>query len=225
MRASGADARRVDGAVAPGALGIGETVEVRTRMGQLVARGDVCAMTPFGVTIREDGTSHKFYVAEYFLFFPEEPEAPTVMVNLLADAHPDARVRARLGLVAEQGTSKQTAGAQPVDDEEAEEDEGGEEGEATPDTEAEKSVANDREAVDMEKLPQDIQKAIKVVKKLDNDQMNYILAQTGQALMSALRRNGVNEAELHGVVQKAQNAVYRILTGKPAREWKKAAGE
>jgi len=26
-------------------------------------------------------------------------------------------------------------------------------------------------------------------------------------------------------VQKAQNAVYRILTGKSAREWKKAAGE
>jgi hypothetical protein len=63
------------------------------------------------------------------------------------------------------------------------------------------------------------------VQKLDDDQLNYILAQTGQALLSALRRNGVSEADLHGLVQKSQNAIYRILTGKSAREWKKAAGK
>jgi len=215
--------RRVDGAVQAGSLGIGETVEVRTRMGQIVARGDVCAMTPFGVTIREDGTSHKFYMAEYFLFFPEEPVLPEVAANMIVDAHPDARVRARLGRMFEQGAEKPTKGAQQVDDEEDDEEEDDEQ--AEPATPAEKSVANDTSSVDVEKLPPDIKKAVQVVQKLDVDQLNYILAQTGQSLMSALRRNGVSESDLHGLVQKAQNAVYRILTGKSAREWKKAAGE
>ena len=214
--------RRLDGAVPAGSLGIGEVVEVRTRMGHLVARGDVCAMTPFGVTLREDGTTHKFYVADYFLFFPEAQELPEVAANMITDAHPDARVKARLGQVSEQGTAPPTKGAQSVDDED---DEDEEPADSEADAAADQSVTDNASSVDMDKLPADIKKAVMVVQKLDNDQLNYILAQTGQALMSALRRNNVNEAELHGLVQKAQNAVYRILTGKPAREWKKKAGE
>jgi hypothetical protein len=223
-------ARRVDGAVAPGRLGIGETVEVRTRMGHLVARGDICGQTPFGITLREDGTTHKFYMAEFFLFFPEEPEVPEVAANLIADAHPDARVRARLGQVAEQDIMGATPKAQKVkgkgaatDDAEAEAATDDEEDEETPEEAA--APANDTPNIDVDKLPKDIKQAVMVVQKLDDDQLNYILAQTGQALMSALRRNSVNEADLHGLVQKSQNAIYRILTGKPAREWKKAAGK
>jgi uncharacterized protein with von Willebrand factor type A (vWA) domain len=218
--------RRVDGAIAPGRLGIGETVEVRTRMGHLVARGDVCGQTPFGITLREDGTNHKFYMAEFFLFFPEEPEVPEVAANMIADAHPDARVRARLGQVAEQDMMGATPKAQKmrekdaVDGEDATDDE---EDEETPEEAA--APANDTPDIDVDKLPKDIKQAVMVVQKLDDDQLNYILAQTGQALMSALRRNNVNEADLHGLVQKSQNAIYRILTGKPAREWKKAAGK
>ena len=92
MRA--AHERRVDGAVPYGSLGIGEMVEVRTRMGELVGSGDVYAATPFGVTLREGGTEHRFYHGDYFLFLPIPQVLPEEPTNLLADAHPDARVRA-----------------------------------------------------------------------------------------------------------------------------------
>lgn len=217
MRA--AHERRVDGAVHPGALGVGETVEVRTLMGNVVGRGDVCGVTPFGVTIAEDGTNYRFYLADFFLFVPESQELPHVASNLLADAHPDARVAAKLHRVNEQD-SPEAAGnnAEPVDDEEdapAEEPTPAEQG----------AVADDSSSVDVDQLPDDIKKAVVTVQKLDGDQMNYVLAQAGQALMSALRRSNVSEAELHGLVQKSQNAIYRILTGKPAKEWKKVAAE
>lgn len=214
-------ARRVDGAVAPGTLGVGETVEVRTRMGELVGRGDVYGTTPFGVTLREDGVQMRFYQADYFLFLPEQQELPEVAANLLADAHPDARVQAKLRRVQEQEQeSPEAAGntAEPVDaggDAPAEEPTPAEQG----------AVADDASSVDVDQLPADIKKAVVTVQKLDGDQMNYVLAQAGQALMSALRRSNVSEAELHGLVQRAQNAIYRILTGKPARAWKKIAGE
>jgi hypothetical protein len=211
--------RRVDGAVSPGALGVGETVEVRTLMGDVVGRGDVYGVTPFGVTIAEDGTNHKFYQADFFLFVPEAQELPHVAANLLADAHPDARVAAKLHRVNE-GDSPEAAGntAEPVDDEEEAPAE-----EPTPAEQA--AVADDASSVDVDQLPADIKKAVVTVQKLDGDQMNYVLAQAGQAMMSALRRSNVSEAELHGLVQKAQNAIYRILTGKPAKEWKKVAAE
>jgi len=238
--------RRVDGAVNPGALGVGETVEVRTLMGDVVGRGDVYGVTPFGVTISEDGTNHKFYQADFFLFVPEAQELPHVASNLLADAHPDARVAAKLHRVSgscsrpagmqemdglsgagsqdrmrvNEQDSPEAAGnnAEPVDDEEdapAEEPTPAEQG----------AVADDSSSVDVDQLPDDIKKAVVTVQKLDGDQMNYVLAQAGQAMMSALRRSNVSEAELHGLVQKSQNAIYRILTGKPAKEWKKVAAE
>jgi hypothetical protein len=211
--------RRVDGAVPGGKLGIGETVEVRTRMGVPVVRGDVCAVTPFGVTLRVEGTAHQFFAEQFYLFVPEEAEAPTVAANMLADAHPDARVRAKLHPVDEQDSPEAPANnAAPVDDKA-----GAPAEEPTP--AQDKAVADDTSSVDVGALPDDIKKAVVTVQKLDGDQMNYVLAQAGQALMSALRRSSVSEAELHGLVQRSQNAIYRILTGKPAKEWKKTAGE
>jgi hypothetical protein len=217
MRA--AHERRLDGAVPCGSLGIGETVEVRTRMGELVGRGEVYGATPFGVTLRENGTEHRFYHGEFFLFLPEEEVLPEEPTNMLADTHPDARVREKLrAVVAEQDQeSPEAAGnnAEPVDDKEgapAEEPTAAEQG----------AVADDASSVDVNALPDDIKKAVVTVQKLDGDQMNYVLAQAGQALMSALRRSSVSEAELHGLVQRSQNAIYRILTGKPAKAWKKA---
>lgn len=216
MRA--AHERRVDGAVPAGKLGIGETVEVRTRLGEFLGRGEVYATSPFGVTLREDGTNHRFYHADWCLFVPEAQVLPEEPTNMLADVHPDARVQAKLRRVQEQDQgSPEAAGntAEPVDDaQEAPVDD------PTPAENA--AVADDTSSVDVNNLPDDIRKAVVTVQKLDGDQMNYVLAQAGQALMSALRRSNVSEAELHGLVQRAQNAIYRILTGKPARAWKKA---
>lgn len=211
--------RRLDGAVAPGMLGIGETVEVRTRMGELIGRGDVYAATPFGITLREEGTLLRFYQSDFFLFLPERQELPAEPTNLLADAHPDARVAAKLRRVQEQdqeAPEAPTNTAEPVDDEQASAAE-------EPTAATDKAVADDSSSVDVNGLPPDIKKAVVTVQKLDGDQMNYVLAQAGQALMSALRRSNVSEAELHGVVQRSQNAIYRILTGKPARDWKRTA--
>ncbi len=211
---------RIDGAVPCGKLGIGETVEVRTLMGQAVARGEVYSSTPFGVTLRENGTNHKFYLGDFFVFIPEESVLPEEPTNMLVDDHPDARVRAKLRSVEEDGDQggEEAAGnnAEPVDDKEKAPAE-------DPTPAAQGAVADDASSVDVDQLPDDIKKAVVTVQKLDGDQMNYVLAQVGQALMSALRRSNVSEAELHGLVQKAQNSIYRILTGKPAREWKKTA--
>ena len=211
--------RRLDGAVPFGSLGCGETVEVRTRMGALVGRGEVYAASPFGVTLREGGTEHRFYHGDYFLFLPEEPELSEEPTNMLADAHPDERVRAKLRVVAEQGEPEAAGNtAEPVDDD-------GDAPAEEPTAPEQAAVADDASSVDVNALPDDIKKAVVTVQKLDGDQMNYVLAQAGQALMSALRRSSVSEAELHGLVQRSQNAIYRILTGKPAKDWKKTSGE
>ncbi|MFA4971348.1 MAG: hypothetical protein WC683_01960 [bacterium] len=212
--------RRLDAAVPHGTLGIGEVVEVCTRMGARVARGEVCAATPFGVTLREEGTVSHFYHGDFYLFLPEDPELPEEAPDLLVDAHPDVRVRARLRALGEQGDDAEAAGntAEPVD--------AGAEApaeEPTPDEQA--AVADDTSSVDVNALPDDIKKAVVTVQRLDGDQMNYVLAQAGQALMSALRRSNVSEAQLHSLVQRSQNAIYKILTGKPARDWKKTAAE
>lgn len=212
--------RRLDGALPCGTLGIGETVEVRTRMGALVARGEVYANTPFGVTLRENGTEHRFYADPLYLFMVEEPEVEEVAADLLTDGggllHPDARVEAKLRRFHEDGVGAVGGeggnAAQPVTEPEGEE-------EPTPAEAA--APADDTTGIDPEALPDDIKQAVVTVTKMDGDQLNYVLAQVGQASMSALRRSGVTEAELHGIVQKIQNKTYTVLTGKSAREWKK----
>jgi hypothetical protein len=215
---------RLDAAVPAGTLGVGEVVEVRTRMGDLLGRGEVYASTPFGITLREGAVDHRFYTAEYCLFFPEEPELPEVASDLLTDAHPDDRVQAKLRALGEGGAPSggapeaATNTAEPVED-------GKDDPVEEPTAAQAGAVADDSSSVDVDALPDDIRQAVITVQKLDGDQLNYVLAQAGQALMSALRRSSVSESELHGLVQRSQNAIYRILTGKPARQWKRAGGE
>lgn len=212
--------RRLDGAVPAGELGIGETVEVRTKMGVPIVRGDVCGVNPFGVTIKVDGIARQFYAEQFYLFVPEEPDVPVVASNMLTDMHPDARVAAKLGNLAEQEPEAAGNTAQAVEPTDGSPEAAPSE---EPPPQQQNAVADDSSSVDMNALPPDIRKAVVTINKLNGDQMNLVLSQTGQALMSALRRSGVAEAELHGLVQRSQNAIYKIMTGKNSREWKKAA--
>lgn len=64
---------------------------------------------------------------------------------------------------------------------------------------------------DADKLPADIQKAIRRDVRLSGDQIDAVLGEVGKAALSGLRRVGVPEGVLHGAVAHVQGAVRAAL--------------
>ena len=50
---------------------------------------------------------------------------------------------------------------------------------------------------------------------MNEDQLNGVMAEIGDAAVKSLKRANVKDTEIYGVAAKVQNAVFRILTGKP----------
>jgi hypothetical protein len=64
---------------------------------------------------------------------------------------------------------------------------------------------------DADRLPADIQRAIRRDVQLSGDQIDAVLGEVGKAALSGLRRVGVPEGSLHGVVAHVQGAVRDAL--------------
>jgi hypothetical protein len=220
---------RLDGAVAAGEAGIGELLDVRTKMGNSLAYGEVMSSTPFGVVLRqEDGADH-FYAEQYHLFFAVTPDLEVVDGNMLSDSSPDARVRAKLSAMGEAGDPQPGGGGHaktldkaggPDSDDTAPGEDDSENGddkppEKPPEPTGDKPLAKPESAVDVEALPQDIKDAVISTNQMDKEQLNSVLSELSDAAMKGLKRVGVAETEIFGTVQRIQNSAYRVLTGQP----------
>jgi len=228
--------KRLDGTVQAGDIGVGEQVEVRTKMGNPVATGTVHGATPFGIILKESDTVLNFYSEELYLFSIPEPDLEVQVTNLLTDMSPDARVERRLKDMEEAGDPQPTGPkgvAKPIekgnkndkgkeDDKEDEEEKPDEkepekeppQPEPKPEDDDKMPVAQPEASIDTEKLPEDIKRAIIDAKQMDKEQLNNVMSEISDAAMKGLKRAGVKEQRLFGVVQQIQNSVYKILTGK-----------
>jgi len=217
---------RLDNTVDAGSIGIGEVVDVCTRMGQPVASGEVVASNPFGIVLKEGG----YFSKEYHLFTPIEESPPMEIVNSLNDS-PDNRVALKLkemGLddavtEADKLNGKEADAVEKKDGEDSEGSDAGGLGDEDdddpqkdiPKDDEKKPLAAPKTSVDVNKLPEDIKKAIVSTTQMDGDQLNGVLSEIGDATVKALKRVNVRDTEIYGAAAKVQNAVHRILTGNP----------
>lgn len=213
---------RLDNTVDAGTIGVGERVEIRTRMGNQHAVGEVIANTPMGIAL-ENG---QFYNRDMYLFVPLEESPPVVLSGQLLDT-PDDRVAAKLTAM---GGNAYVSEADKLGDDDTatpgggDKDDTGDESDGDDDKdeppekkpEPEKlPLAKPDSSVDVDSLPEDIKKAVISTTQMDADELNGVLSEIGDATMKALRRANIRDTDVYGVVSKIQNAVHRILTGKP----------
>lgn len=211
--------RRLDNTVAAGDIGIGETVHVKTLMGDEIVCGEVVAANPFGMTVREgeDGSS-SFFASELHLFSVQEPDAPVVVANDLSGLSPDERVAFKLKQMAE-------AEADAEDDEEdLEGDDDEKEVKEQPKKEKPKDKKDDKEpqdgeSVDVDKLPDDIKDAIISADELGGERLNSVMSDVSDAALKALKRVGVKEEEIYALVAEIQKKISDVLA--PNKEKKK----
>jgi len=220
---------RLANTVLSGDIGINEMVEVRTKMGSLVSQGEVVSSTPWGIVVKE-GTSQNFYTDRLYLFSVVEPELQEIASDLLTDISLDSRVETRLAQMEagdmQPGGKGSAAGATVSDDDDDDDDEKDKEkkdkekkdgdDEEEPDDDSEVAAAKPGSAIDPDKLPEDIKKSILSAKQMDEEQLNGVLGEISDAAMKALKRTGVKETEIFGLVNKIQHSAYRVLTGEPA---------
>lgn len=67
-------------------------------------------------------------------------------------------------------------------------------------------------SIDPTVLPDDIKKAVVATGQMDEDQMNGVLADIGDAAVKALKRANVKDVEIYKVVVKIQESIQGILT-------------
>lgn len=207
---------RLDNTIDAGLIGIGETVEVRNKMGVHVAVGEVVAVTPMGLSIRENG----FFDRDLYLFSVLEPEQLEVVGYSLLSS-PDDRVAKRL---AELGEEVPINEADKMDnyvnkDNGNKDDEDEEEDDDKKDKEKGKKSNGDMEplakpesSVDVDSLPEDIKKSIISIVQMNEDQLNGVLSEIGDATVKALKRVNIKEPEIYSVVGKIQDSAEKILT-------------
>ncbi len=242
--------KRLDSTVQAGDIGVGEQIEVCTKMGTPVASGIVHGSTPFGIILKESGMVVNFYPAAMYLFSVIEEDLEMQITNLLTDTSPDARVEQKLKDIEEAGDPQPSGpkgvakpiekngkkGDEKKDDKGKEADKDDEEKDEKPEKEPEPEpepngddkkdpVAQPEASIDTENLPQDIKRAIIDAKQMDKEQLNNVMSEISDAAMKGLKRAGVKEQRLFGVVQKIQNSVYRILTGKSPNPKKNGNGK
>jgi hypothetical protein len=220
--------RRLDNTIPHGQFGDGEGVEVKTKMGSTKTQGIVMSVLPSGLIIRESTGETKFYNEGIYLFTSLEREPPVVVQNQLHDMSVDQKVRQKLIAMGEAGDpTPDNTGARPLDPD-AKDDEYGDKGDdkSTKDDYGDKekddskgdkkksdAVADPDSSIDVEKLPDDIQHAIITTDEMDESQLNGVLSDISNATLKALKRTGIDERQIFGLVQKINDASYAVLTG------------
>lgn len=217
---------RLDNTVDAGSIGIGETIEVRNRMGKHVAYGEVIATTPLGLSLKEGG----FYDRDLYLFAVLEPEPIEIIANQLLNS-PDERVAKRLSELGEEipiveadkmdnnYDNSHNDNQDNDDDEDDDEDEDEDDEDEDDDGKSDKKIKdNEKEplakpesSVDIDSLPEDIKKSIISIVQMNEDQLNGVLSEIGDATIKALKRVNIKEVEIYSVVGNIQDAVEKIL--------------
>ena len=210
---------RLDNTIDAGLIGIGETVEVRNKMGVHVAVGEVVAVTPMGLSIRENG----FFDRDLYLFSVLEPEQLEVVGYSLLSS-PDDRVAKRLTELGEEVpineadkmdnyVNKDNGNKDDEDDEDEEEDDDKKDKEKGKKSNGDmEPLAKPESSVDVDSLPEDIKKSIISIVQMNEDQLNGVLSEIGDATVKALKRVNIKEPEIYSVVGKIQDSAEKILT-------------
>lgn len=210
---------RLDNTIDAGSIGIGETIEVRNRMGKHVAYGEVVAATPLGLSLKEGG----FYDRDLYLFAVLEPEPIEIIANQLLSS-PDERVVKRLSELGEEipmvEADKLDNNTNKDDDDEDEDDDDDDDDDIkdkkvdkkSKDDEEKEPLAKPESSVDIDSLPDDIKKSIISTVQMNEDQLNGVLSEIGDAIVKALKRINIKELEIYGVVGSIQDAAEKILT-------------
>jgi len=193
---------RLDRTVDAGSIGIGETVEIRSKMGRQLAIGEVVATNPMGLAL----SNGQWYDRDIYLFAPIEESPPVVLKNTLNDG-PDARSADKLKSL---GLSFSVQEADKLDDGET----GKDSGSVDPGKAGGVPVAKPDSSVDVDSLPADIQKAIVSTTQMDSAQLNGVMSEIGDSVVKALKRASVKDTEIYGTAAKIQNSIFSILTGR-----------
>jgi len=216
---------RLDNTIPAGKFGDEEGVEVRTKMGSVITTGHVMSVMPFGLIVRESTGDTKFYAENLYLFASLEGPPPTVVKDQLNDMSLDSRVQKKLIDMGEAGdpTPGET-GAKPLDPKATDDDykdkdgekgkKGGDSGDKKDDEKKKDAVADPDSAIDTDQLPDDIKQAIISTKDMDEGQLNGVIRECSDAALKALKRTGIAETEVFGLVQKISDALFEVLTGK-----------
>lgn len=206
---------RLDNTVDAGTIGIGERVDIRTKMGNHVATGDVIANNPFGIFLKE----HGFFDRDLYLFAPLE-ENPVLRPSNMLISSPDDRVAERLRRAGEDVPIYE---ADKLDDkvDGKEGDEKKDSDDSTDMLDKKDSdddnvpIANPDNSVDVDNLPDDIKKSIINTTQMNDDQLNSVMSEIGDSTVKSLKRAGVKDTEIYGIASRVQNAIYKILTSNP----------
>ncbi len=207
---------RLDNAIDAGSIGIGETIEVRNRMGKHIAYGEVVATTPFGLSLKEGG----FYDRDLYLFAVLEPDPIEIVANQLLNS-PDERVAKRLAELGEEipiieaykmdnnNQDDNDDNNDDDDDDDGNDDDGNDDDGNDDDKEP---LAKPESSIDIDSLPEDIKKSIISIVQMNEDQLNGVLSEIGDATIKALKRVNIKEVEIYSVIGKIQDALEKILT-------------
>lgn len=194
-------------------LSAGESVAVVTRMGNVLTRGEVIAVFPYGaVQVREydlerggvQSIADRIYDTDLYLFIQSDAEEPIEVDD------PDALEVPVLIEPTQKGdvVSMVAEAAEPSAAE-------------TPDKRVEKKLgstgsvrADDRSAkskVDLNALPKDLQKRLKGGSELDEDARDRVLSAISDAAMKSLKAAGVKEIEIYPIIVKIHEALKPVI--------------
>ena len=204
---------RLDNTVDASYLGIGERVDVRTKMGVAVETGNVIASNPFGAAL----DSGNFYNRDLYLFAPHSVKQVVEIQNDLHGMSVDEKAfhkMLNLGIVVE---ADRTPSDKEMDDREDPKDPENKSVSKPSDDKDEKEVKKEPESdkddksFDVEKLPDDIKQAISSESKITDAQVEGILSDIGDASMKSLRAINVTSEELYRLAGEIQSAVRGVF--------------
>jgi hypothetical protein len=201
---------RLDNTVDPCTIGIGETVEIRNRMGVHVDLGDVAASTPFGVSLKNGN----FYNRDLYLFAVIEQEQPNVIGYQLLSS-PDERVLEKLK---EFGENIPVFEAENLDDNSTGDKDKDKKENSKFDINSKSKEKNDEplantdSSIDINSLPDDIKTAVISTTQMNENQLNAVLSEIGDSAIKALKRINIKDPEIYKVVGEIQDYIEHILT-------------
>lgn len=197
-------------------LSAGESVAVVTRMGNVLTRGEVIAVFPYGaVQVREydlerggvQSIADRIYDTDLYLFIQSDAEEPievddpdALEVPVLIEPTPKSDVVSVVSEAAEPNAAE-------TPDQRVEKKLGG--------AAAAGNVRNDdrstKSKVDLNALPKDLQKRLKGSSDLDEEARDRVLSAISEAAMKSLKAAGVKEIEIYPMIVKIHDALKPVI--------------
>lgn len=213
----------------------GEYVDVYTKMGNRISGGNVRIVTPNGVVLNEGG----FYSDSMHLFCGDK----RIVVQKQYDEHgdlclpSDRSLAGKLHDMAESNLVFEVEKLDPNDNSKPEDGDDDSDVGMDDSNDKKKQAKDDKQksrkddkdntpladpntSVDVDSLPDDVKKAVISTIQMDEEQLNGVLSEMGDALMKALKRVNIREPDIYAVVGDIQNSAYDIMTTKKSAKGK-----